>query len=135
MGANSRQATASPLGSEIPHHRYGADPGCAHVAKKRLDKRDWDPKRYGAVPGIPVGSIFQSRLDASQASIHAPPVTGIATGKVIGEKAACASICVSGGYVGDVDLGERLTFSGAGGRDLRGSPIPLIGRGDERSNA
>ncbi|POY71305.1 hypothetical protein BMF94_5617 [Rhodotorula taiwanensis] len=74
-----------------------------------------------AMPGIPVGSIFQSRLDASQASIHAPPVTGIATGKVIGEKAACASICVSGGYVGDVDLGERLTFSGAGGRDLRGT--------------
>ncbi|GAA5992015.1 hypothetical protein JCM10908_000700 [Rhodotorula pacifica] len=91
------------------------------AASKRIGKRTWDPKRYGSVPGVPCGTVFHSRMDASTASIHAPPVAGISTGKWLDKGAACVSICVSGGYVGDVDLGDRLTFSGAGGRDLSGT--------------
>ncbi|GAA5968658.1 hypothetical protein JCM8115_003671 [Rhodotorula mucilaginosa] len=90
-------------------------------APKRLGDRKWDPKRYGAVPGVVCGTVFGSRMEASTAAIHAPPVAGISTGKWVGSGTACVSICVSGGYVGDVDLGDRLTFSGAGGRELSGT--------------
>ncbi|BGP57962.1 hypothetical protein JCM8202v2_005616 [Rhodotorula sphaerocarpa] len=85
------------------------------------NKRTEDTKRYGPIPGVPCGSRFLTREGASNAAIHGPWVAGIATGKSTGGKPACASICVSGGYVGDIDLGERLTFSGAGGRELKGN--------------
>lgn len=60
-------------------------------------------------------------MDASTASVHAPVVAGIATGPGPAGKRSVASICVSGGYVGDIDMGDRLTFSGSGGRNLTGT--------------
>ncbi|GAA6039034.1 hypothetical protein JCM8097_000166 [Rhodosporidiobolus ruineniae] len=80
--------------------------------------RKYDPKRFGHIPGIKIGARFDLRIDASTASVHAPTVAGISGNN----EAGCWSICVSGGYDGDVDLGERLTFSGSGGRDLKGTP-------------
>jgi E3 ubiquitin-protein ligase UHRF1 len=67
------------------------------TAPKRLGDRKWDPKRYGAVPGVVCGTVFGSRMEASTAAIHAPPVAGISTGKWVGSGTACVSICVSGG--------------------------------------
>lgn len=86
--ANLRTITASPAlanGSPIA------------TALKRLGRRVWDPKRYGAVPGVPCGTVFKCRMSASQASVHAPPVAGISTGKWLGNGTACVSICVSSG--------------------------------------
>ena len=35
------------------------------------EKRIWDPKTFGAIPGIEVGRAFATRMEASLASIHA----------------------------------------------------------------
>ncbi|BGP12617.1 hypothetical protein JCM10213_008753 [Rhodosporidiobolus nylandii] len=85
-------------------------------APEKLEKRKYNPKTYGAIPGVRPGTCFDFRMAASQASVHAPTVAGIAAGPQ-----GCYSICVSGGYDGDVDLGEKLTYSGSGGRDLKGT--------------
>ncbi|GAA5827042.1 hypothetical protein JCM11251_002219 [Rhodosporidiobolus azoricus] len=86
-------------------------------APEKLGQRRYNPKRFGAIPGVKVGTRYGFRMEASTDSVHAPVVAGIAGGTE-----GCWSICVSGGYEGDVDLGERLTFSGSGGRDLKGVP-------------
>ena len=38
-----------------------------------------------------------------------------------GNEEAVYSICLNGGYEGDIDMGDRLCFVGSGGRDLRGT--------------
>ncbi|GAA5830262.1 hypothetical protein JCM5353_005367 [Sporobolomyces roseus] len=86
-------------------------------APTKLGKRLYNPKRFGHIPGIQVGKKFSFRMEASQACIHAPVVAGISGSP----EAGTWSIAVSGGYVDDVDLGYRLTFSGSGGRNLKGT--------------
>ncbi|GAA5872269.1 hypothetical protein JCM3774_003331 [Rhodotorula dairenensis] len=114
-------AVVSDDEEEAEYYEGGRKVRTGGGALKRLSHRVWDPKRYGPVPGVACGTVFKCRMSASQASVHAPPVAGISTGKWVGDGTACVSICVSGGYVGDVDMGDRLTFSGAGGRDLSGT--------------
>ncbi|RKO87597.1 PUA-like domain-containing protein [Blyttiomyces helicus] len=46
-----------------------------------------------------------------------PTVAGIS-----GDANGAYSVAVSGGYEDDVDLGEAFTFTGSGGRDLKGTP-------------
>ncbi|KAF8316781.1 hypothetical protein DL93DRAFT_2056158, partial [Clavulina sp. PMI_390] len=74
-------------------------------------------KTFGAIPGVKVGTWFETRALCSQAAIHAPWVAGI-----YGDPQKGAySIALSGGYADDVDLGEAFTYTGAGGRDLKGT--------------
>ncbi|KAG6329346.1 hypothetical protein ID866_9744 [Astraeus odoratus] len=75
--------------------------------------RKYDPKVYGSIPGIEVGSWWGTREECSNDSIHAPWVGGIAPGKD-----GAYSVALSGGYEDDVDNG---TYTGAGGRDLKGT--------------
>ncbi|KAF8324279.1 PUA-like domain-containing protein [Cantharellus anzutake] len=82
----------------------------------KLGPRLHDPKQYGAIPGVPVGMVFETRQAASQAAIHAPWVAGISAGKD-----GAYSVALSGGYDDDVDMGDGFTFTGAGGRDLKGT--------------
>jgi len=82
-----------------------------------MGKRDYDPKTYGAIPDVPVGTWFATRADCSLAAIHAPYVAGIHGDQMFG----AYSIALSGGYDDDVDMGEGFTFTGAGGRDLKGT--------------
>ncbi|GAA5959852.1 hypothetical protein JCM3765_000620 [Sporobolomyces pararoseus] len=86
-------------------------------APEKLGKRLHNPKRFGHIPGIAVGTKFNFRMEASQAAIHAPVVAGVSGSP----EAGAWSVAVSGGYVDDVDLGYRLTYSGSGGRDLKGT--------------
>ncbi|GAA5915651.1 YDG/SRA domain-containing protein [Sporobolomyces salmoneus] len=86
-------------------------------APEKLGKRLYNPKRFGHIPGVAVGTKFNFRMEASQAAIHAPVVAGVSGSP----EAGAWSIAVSGGYVDDVDLGYRLTYSGSGGRDLKGT--------------
>ncbi|KAF7966629.1 hypothetical protein HWV62_37539 [Athelia sp. TMB] len=60
--------------------------------------------QFGSIPGVEVGSWWQSREDCSNDSIHAPWVAGISGGKNEG----AYSIVLSGGYDDDVDLGYAL---------------------------
>ncbi|KAI0639377.1 hypothetical protein C8Q77DRAFT_1044898 [Trametes polyzona] len=79
-------------------------------------KRTHDPKTYGAIPGIPIGTWWETRQACSVDAIHAPWVAGISPGPQ-----GAYSVALSGGYEDDVDLGEAFTFTGSGGRDLKGT--------------
>ncbi|KAI0303904.1 PUA-like domain-containing protein [Russula brevipes] len=83
---------------------------------QRSGKRIHDPKTFGPIPGIPVGTWWESREDCSNDAIHAPWVAGIS-----GSPGGAYSVALSGGYEDDVDLGDCFTFTGSGGRALKGT--------------
>ncbi|EMD42027.1 hypothetical protein CERSUDRAFT_147530 [Gelatoporia subvermispora B] len=83
---------------------------------RTVNKRVHDPKVFGAIPGIAVGTWWQTREECSLDAIHAPWVAGIAGGPN-----GAYSIALSGGYEDDVDYGNAFTYTGAGGRDLKGT--------------
>ncbi|XP_054287272.1 uncharacterized protein LOC129003074 [Macrosteles quadrilineatus] len=72
---------------------------------------------FGPIPGVRVGDWWQTRMDCSRAGVHRATVAGIC-GKS-GE--GCTSIALSGGYEDDIDCGEYFTYTGSGGRDLKGT--------------
>ncbi|KAI5480073.1 mitogen-activated protein kinase kinase kinase kinase 4-like protein [Pseudohyphozyma bogoriensis] len=76
-----------------------------------------NPKKFGHQPGTPVGKTWEFRMACSQDGIHAPVVAGIAGNEEVG----CWSIALSGGYEDDLDLGHAFTYTGSGGRDLKGT--------------
>ncbi|XP_013395770.1 E3 ubiquitin-protein ligase UHRF1-like [Lingula anatina] len=84
-----------------------------YTPKKIYPKRE---NSYGAIEGVDVGFIWETRMECSRAGIHRPPVSGIHGGEH-----GAYSIALSGGYDDNVDLGECFTYTGEGGRDLRGT--------------
>ncbi|CDS81876.1 uncharacterized protein SPSC_00062 [Sporisorium scitamineum] len=83
----------------------------------RLGTRIHNPKTFGHIPGIPIGTPWEKRMDCSTDAVHAPTVAGISGNELDG----CWSICLSGGYEDDIDLGDSFTYTGSGGRDLKGT--------------
>ncbi|PCH33612.1 hypothetical protein WOLCODRAFT_61159 [Wolfiporia cocos MD-104 SS10] len=83
---------------------------------RSVTKRVHDPKTFGAIPGIVVGTWWLTREECSIDAIHAPWVAGIAGGPH-----GAYSVALSGGYEDDLDYGEAFTYTGAGGRDLKGT--------------
>ncbi|KAI0348037.1 hypothetical protein BDW22DRAFT_47112 [Trametopsis cervina] len=81
-----------------------------------VQNRTYDPKTFGSIPNVPVGTWWETRKECSIAAIHAPWVAGISGGPD-----GCYSVALSGGYEDDVDLGEGFTYTGSGGRDLKGT--------------
>ncbi|KAJ3494621.1 hypothetical protein NMY22_g20046 [Coprinellus aureogranulatus] len=79
-------------------------------------KRKHNPKVYGSIPGVEVGTWWETREGCSVDAIHAPWVGGISGGKD-----GAYSVALSGGYDDDVDLGYAFTYTGSGGRDLKGT--------------
>ena len=82
----------------------------------RKRKPKFTEKIYGSIPGVPVGTVWQFRMACSHDGVHRPTVAGIHGGED-----GCYSIALSGGYEDDLDYGECLTFTGEGGRDLKGT--------------
>jgi hypothetical protein len=79
------------------------------------------PKRenfYGAVPGIEVGTAYETRMEFCVVGVHRPTVAGI-----YGGPDGAYSIALSGGYEDDIDRGEFFTYTGEGGRDLKGTAM------------
>lgn len=85
--------------------------------QQRLGTRLHDPRTFGSIPGVEVGAWWPMRMDCSTAAIHAPVVAGISGTADSG----AFSVALSGGYPDDVDLGEAFTYTGSGGRDLKGT--------------
>ncbi|THV04919.1 hypothetical protein K435DRAFT_961639 [Dendrothele bispora CBS 962.96] len=83
---------------------------------RQTGKRIHDPKVFGSIPGIDVGAWWETREACSNDAIHAPWVGGISGGK-----GGAYSVALSGGYEDDVDLGYAFTYTGSGGRDLKGT--------------
>ena len=89
--------------------------------------------------GVAVGTHWETRLECSNDGVHRMTVAGIHGSDVDG----CYSVCLSGGYEDDVDCGkpralavdvmtsqhwaidwlagDAFTYTGEGGRDLKGT--------------
>ncbi|KAF9218331.1 hypothetical protein BS17DRAFT_811726 [Gyrodon lividus] len=100
-------------GTPLPISVKAIVPNASGAVKRQ---RRYDPKTYGAIPGIEVGSWWASREECSNDAIHAPWVGGISPGPH-----GAYSVALSGGYDDDVDDGYAFTYTGAGGRDLKGT--------------
>ena len=70
-------------------------------------------RMFGETPGVPERTVFASRQDVSNASVHRPTQAGISGSA--GEGAD--SIVVSGGYEDDEDHGAVIIYTGHGGHD------------------
>lgn len=73
------------------HFKSGHEP---QRLAQSLGIRTQNPKRFGAIPGVEVGSWWASRMDCSTAAVHAPPVSGISGNAELG----AFSVALSGGY-------------------------------------
>jgi putative restriction endonuclease len=67
---------------------------------------------FGELPGVTVGTSWQSRQEASVAGVHRPTVGGIS-----GTRAEGADSIVVSGYEDDEDFGDEIIYTGAGGND------------------
>jgi len=70
--------------------------------------------RFGHIPGVPIGTTFEKRIECDRAGVHPGILAGIYGSKDEGAR----SVCLSGGYEDDHDEGETFTYTGCGGRDL-----------------
>ena len=66
------------------------------------------------ISSIPIGTVFASRKEVSQAGLHAPHMAGI---HPAGDGARAESIVVSGGYKDDKDYGDLIIYTGHGGQE------------------
>lgn len=90
------------------------------------DEEEYKPKpkpmhreNYFGAPdtAFHIGFHWETRMGCSADGIHRPTIAGIHGNEAIG----CYSIALSGGYEDDLDYGESFTFTGSGGRDLKGT--------------
>ncbi|KAJ6604685.1 PUA-like domain-containing protein [Mycena vulgaris] len=88
----------------------------APLGREAGSKRIHDPKVFGSIPGVEVGTWWESREGCSADAIHAPWVAGISGGSK-----GAYSVALSGGYPDDVDWGYAFTYTGSGGRNLKGT--------------
>ncbi|OLL23852.1 E3 ubiquitin-protein ligase UHRF1 [Neolecta irregularis DAH-3] len=86
-----------------------------HIKEKK--KRMGKSKVFGPIEGFPVGYWWAFRMECHRDGIHEAPVAGI----VGTPQTGCPSIAISGGYEDDVDNGYEFIYTGAGGRDLKGT--------------
>ena len=114
--SSTRRRVSSISGPLNPSRAYRPSSELQRHAD-RLGIRIHNPKTFGHIPGIPIGTLWSKRMDCSTDAVHAPTVAGISGNEEVG----CWSICLSGGYEDDVDLGETFTYTGSGGRDLKGT--------------
>jgi len=68
---------------------------------------------FGDIPDHDEGECFESRLELSHTGIHRPTMAGISGTSHEGAD----SIVLSGGYEDDKDYGDRIIYTGHGGRD------------------
>ncbi len=69
-------------------------------------EKKWDGGHVlGSIPGIEVGTHWETRMACTYTGVHRPPVAGISGN---GEE-GCFSIALSGGYEDDIDYGECFT--------------------------
>ena len=68
----------------------------------------------GEIPGVPIGTQYQSRLQLARAGVHRFTQAGISWSK---DHPFAESIVASGGYEDDEDHGDWMLYTGEGGRD------------------
>jgi putative restriction endonuclease len=70
-------------------------------------------RRFGDIPGVPVGALFPDRAALAAAGVHRPLQAGISYGSSEGAD----SIVLNGGYEDDQDDGDEVFYTGHGGND------------------
>lgn len=70
-------------------------------------------RHFGSIPGVPVGTHFESRAALHAAGVHKPTQAGISGAASEGAD----SIVLSGGYEDDKDYGATIIYTGHGGKD------------------
>jgi len=70
-------------------------------------------RQFGEIEGIYPGQIFANRAELAKSGVHPPNQAGISGSS----KEGADSIVLSGGYEDDRDYGDRIFYTGAGGRD------------------
>ncbi|XP_052816574.1 uncharacterized protein LOC128243088 [Mya arenaria] len=106
------QGSPSVLGSEVLDD-FDDDEDEENRIRRVAPNR---PNFYGAVSGVEVGASWYTRMECCRDGIHRPTVAGIHGGPD-----GAYSIALSGGYDDNIDLGECFTYTGEGGRDLKGT--------------
>ncbi len=81
--------------------------------------RKTETRRFGHIPGIEIGTIFQDRADLAKARIHPPRQASISGAADEGAD----SIVLNGGYEDDEDLGDVIIYTGHGGQDPGGRHV------------
>lgn len=114
----SRRRSARVKGKEVP-----TETELKEEVDQWIDENDAPakvapnrPNFYGAVPGVEVGTVWATRMECCRDGIHRPTVAGIHAGQD-----GSYSIALSGGYEDNIDLGDCFTYTGEGGRDLKGT--------------
>ncbi|KAH8929133.1 hypothetical protein BT69DRAFT_317652 [Atractiella rhizophila] len=116
---NERKAAASSADDFVvsDEDEGGTANGGQRLQSRLKADKNRNPKVFGHIPGIEVGRTFAGRMEASQLSVHGPVVAGISGHETKG----VWSVSLAGGYEDDIDLGYSFTFTGSGGRDLKGT--------------
>ena len=70
-------------------------------------------RRFGHIPGYPLGSYFASRQALSKAGVHRPRIAGISGSGRTGAD----SVVLAGGYEDGEDYEHTIFYTGHGGRD------------------
>ncbi|GMK54588.1 hypothetical protein CspeluHIS016_0111740 [Cutaneotrichosporon spelunceum] len=107
-------AVPKPLGSVLGPRRRAASPESPESDSDQLLRKS---QRLGVRTQEPLGTFLASRMDCSTDAAHAPTVAGISGNAELG----AWSVALSGGYPDDMDLGDVFTYTGSGGRDLKGT--------------
>ena len=116
LGAAHGYQFGTPLG---PHNFSGGAPTTERLNSLGFEIVDLGNevhhgRIFGEIPGVAVGSTFDSRADLAASGVHKPLEAGISYSQRIGAD----SVVVSGGYVDDRDLGSVIVYTGMGGNDL-----------------
>ncbi|RUS13915.1 PUA-like domain-containing protein [Endogone sp. FLAS-F59071] len=110
----SSRLSSKPNGPLVELHQDFTDDD---EEKPRLVKKWTGGHVFGPIPGIEIGHCWDMRVDCCTDGVHRATVAGIAGS----ESEGCYSVALSGGYEDDIDLGEAFTYTGSGGRDLKGT--------------
>ncbi|GAB2221457.1 hypothetical protein Droror1_Dr00012636 [Drosera rotundifolia] len=80
-----------------------------------------DKRIVGSIPGVYIGDLFFFRMELCVVGLHGQPQAGIdyvpSSQSSNGEPIA-TSVIVSGGYEDDEDSGDKIVYTGHGGRDV-----------------
>jgi E3 ubiquitin-protein ligase UHRF1 len=111
LNKSPRKGGAAASDDEDDEEEEGVDT----KGPSRLKGPKINGKIFGAIPGVEVGAWWEYRDECGRAGVHPPTVAGIFGG----EESGCYSVAVSAGYPEDVDLGDKFTYTGSGGRELK----------------
>lgn len=82
-------------------------------SEEMSSKMDRPVQRFGEIPGAPVGTTWKNRKECFDAGVHRQIEAGISGTEADG----AYSIVVSGQYKDDKDNGDKILYTGSGGRD------------------